>query len=117
MCGRGLAAVRHYAWGRPHAVIVCVWCGSMRAHCCAVRPNREWGGRLGVGPHVAVTVSTVIVTYKHSIFSFGPELYPARRNVQRPRIIHAPEPQPQQAARARLTDHILLLLVLVLLLL
>jgi hypothetical protein len=35
---------------------------SMRAHCCAVRPNREWGGRLGVGPHVAVTVSTVTVT-------------------------------------------------------
>ena len=34
----------------------------MRAHCCAVRPNREWGGRLGVGPHVAVTVTTVTVT-------------------------------------------------------
>jgi hypothetical protein len=63
----------------------------------------------------SVGVGGRTTTYKHSIFC--PELYPARRNVQRPRIIHAPEPQPQQAARARLTDHILLLLVLVLLLL
>ena len=46
--GEGLPRL-HYAWGRLHAVIVCVWCGSMRAHCCAVRPNREWGGCLGVG--------------------------------------------------------------------
>ena len=38
--GEGLPRL-HYAWGRLHAVIVCVWCGSMRAHCCAVRPNRE----------------------------------------------------------------------------
>ena len=71
-----------YARGRLHAVIVCVWCGSMRAHCCAVRPNREWGGRLGVGPHVAVTVSTVTVTYDAKLrYPFGRAQHPG--SVQR----------------------------------